>query len=82
MGIYYLARHLEMVFWKAVLPAMEKEGFIMKLTRYVYQAIHTKIGYMLLLIIVWGAVGFVLGLLLGQILTLFELVTLLKKHAH
>jgi len=74
MGFHHLAGHLEIVFWKAVLPAMDKEGLIMKLTRYLYQTIHTKIGYMLLLMTVWGAVGFVFGLLLGQVLILFELV--------
>lgn len=74
MGIYRLPRHLEISFWKTILPAMEKEGLIMKITHNLYRIIHTKLGYMLLLIIVWGAVGFVLGLLMGQVLLLFEMV--------
>jgi hypothetical protein len=74
MSIYKIAVFVELNFWKAIIPAMEKEGLIMKLTQYLYRIIHTKLGYLLLLIIVWGAVGFTAGLLLGRIMMLFNLI--------
>jgi len=74
MSIYKIAVFVELNFWKAIIPAMEKEGLIMKLTQYLYRIIHTKLGYLLLLIIVWGAIGFTAGLLLGRIMMLFNLI--------
>ncbi len=74
MCIHELARTIELNFWKTVIPAMEDKGMIMKIMQALYRIIHTKMGYLMLLIIIWGAVGFTAGLLLGRLLILFNLI--------
>jgi len=70
MVIYKLANHVEMNIWKVIISGMEKEGIIMKFTGWFFRFIHTKFGYLLLLISIWGAVGFISGLLIGRIMSL------------
>jgi hypothetical protein len=74
MSIQKFAVSIELNFWRTIITAMDEEGLIMKLSRYLYRLIHTKFGYFLLLVIVWGSVGFTFGLLLGRILSLFNLI--------
>jgi hypothetical protein len=74
MLINKLAIFIELNFWKVIIPAMEEKGLFIKLMHCLYRIIHTKMGYLLLLIIVWGAVGFTAGLLLGRITMLLNFI--------
>jgi hypothetical protein len=66
-----LVRKMEMKFWDTVTPLMDSDGPILKSKRFVYKTIHSKAGFMLVL--VWSAVGFVSGLLIGKVISIFPL---------
>jgi hypothetical protein len=74
MSIHELTRSIELNFWKTVIPIMGEKGIIMKFMQSLYCIIHSKLGYLLLLIIIWGGVGFTAGLLFGRLLILFNLI--------
>lgn len=73
MSIQSISQHIERKFWGAVTPILEKEGPIMKTTNLFYRFIHTKVGYITLLILLWGAIGFVAGLILGRIIGYYQI---------
>lgn len=68
-----LVRKLEMKFWDTVTPLMDSDGPILKSKRFVYKTIHSKAGFMGMLVLVWSAVGFVSGLLIGKVISIFPL---------
>jgi len=73
MTIHKLAKNLEIKFWDALIPIMEEKGPIMKIKQFLYGIIHSKPGYLALLILIWGAVGFVAGMLIGRIIGIIPL---------
>lgn len=73
MTFQKLIKTIELKFWDTVTPLMEKNGPIMKTRKYFYKTIHTKTGFLILLILVWGSIGFVSGLLIGCLLGIFPL---------
>jgi hypothetical protein len=52
---------------------MGSDGPILKSKRFVYKTIHSKAGFMGMLVLVWSAVGFVSGLLIGKVISIFPL---------
>lgn len=68
-----LVRKMEMKFWDTVTPLMGDNGPILKTKNALYKTIHSKSGFLGLLILVWSAVGFTAGLLIGRVISLFPL---------
>lgn len=68
-----MIRKMEMKFWDAVTPLMSENGPILKTKKVVNKTIHSKAGFMGVLILVWSAVGFTAGLLIGKVISLFPL---------
>lgn len=64
---------MEMKFWDTVTPLMDVNGPILKTKKALYKTIHSKSGFLGLLILVWSAVGFTAGLLIGRVISLFPL---------
>ena len=64
---------VEIKFWGMVTPIMGEKGPIMKTRTFVYRLLHSKPGFMAVLALVWGAVGFVAGLLIGRVMGFFPL---------
>lgn len=68
-----LSQTIEMRFWKSLLPLIEEKGPIVKAKRWFYKVIHSKPGFLVVLVFIWSAVGFFAGLLIGRALGLFPL---------
>lgn len=73
MTIHKLAQNFEMKFWDIVTPFMADEGPIMKSINVVKDVIHSRAGFLILLMLVWAAVGFVSGLVLGRIIWMIQI---------
>jgi hypothetical protein len=73
MTFQKLTKTIEIKFWDTITPLMDAKGPIMKTRKYLYKTIHTKVGFLFLLILVWGSVGFVSGLLIGRLLGILPL---------
>ena len=67
-----MAQLFEIKFWDIAIPIMEERGPIMKIVQTYSQVTHSKAGMFLKLILIWSAVGFVFGILLGKILWIFQ----------
>lgn len=68
-----IIRKIELKFWDTVTPLMDSNGPILKSKQVVYKTLHSKAGFMGTLVLVWSAVGFVSGLLIGKIISIFPL---------
>lgn len=64
---------VEIKFWTAITPIMTDEGFLMKMMRATKQAIHNKALNIAVLILVWAAIGFVTGMIIGRLIFMFQL---------
>ncbi len=73
MSINKITRKVEIKFWDAITPILEKEGPLMKMTQLFYRFIHKKSGYICFLILLWGAIGFVSGLIFGRIIGFYQI---------
>jgi hypothetical protein len=74
MTIYRLAQDLEIKFWNAIIPAMQKEGSLMKTIRTAKRFSQNKAVNIILLIIIWAAIGFVSGMIVGRVIWLFQIL--------
>ena len=74
MAIHKLAQNFEMKFWDIVIPFMAEEGPIMKSINFIKGLIQTRAGFLTLLLLVWAAVGFVSGLLLGRLIWMVQIL--------
>ena len=74
MTIHKLAQNFEMKFWDIVIPFMADEGPVMKSINVIKDAIRSREGFITLLLLVWGAVGFVSGLVLGRLIELIQIL--------
>jgi hypothetical protein len=52
---------------------MPESGPIMRIRNFIYKILHTKPGFVIVLAVLWGAVGFLSGLLIGKIVGFFPL---------
>ena len=66
-------RKMEVKFWDTVTPLMDENGPILKTKRMFSKTIHSKAGFMGLLVLIWSAVGFTAGLVIGKVISLFPL---------
>ncbi len=68
-----IIRKVEMKFWDTVTPLMDTSGPILKTKKAIYKTLHSKTGFLASLLFVWSAVGFVSGLLIGKLISIFPL---------
>lgn len=68
-----MIRKMEVKFWDTVTPLMDENGPILKTKRMFSKTIHSKAGFMGLLVLIWSAVGFTAGLVIGKVISLFPL---------
>ena len=74
MMIYRLAQNIEIQFWNMIIAVMEVEGPLMKTIRSVKRASRTKPSLIAVLILIWAAIGFVTGLIIGRVILLLQLL--------
>lgn len=74
MTIHKLAQNFEMKFWDLVIPFMADEGPVMKSINVIKDLIRSRESFMTLLLLVWAAVGFVSGLVLGRLIELIHIL--------
>ena len=68
MSLHKITQKMEIKFWDAVIPCLKDDGFLMNGIKRFYDFLHTKAGYLCLMILLWSAIGFVSGLILGRII--------------
>jgi hypothetical protein len=73
MSIQRISQLVEIKFWGAVTPILESEGPVMKITKLFYRFIHTKAGYISILILLWSAIGFVAGMIIGRVIGYYQI---------
>ena len=59
-------------FWKVVTPMMGEKGILMKIIQFFQNILKSRIGYLILLGIIWAAVGFLSGMMLGRVIYLVQ----------
>ena len=74
MTFQNVTQTIETKFWEVVTPLLNEKGPIMKLKRGFSRLIHTKAGFLTLLVLIWSAIGLLIGLILGQIFWMTQLV--------
>lgn len=74
MSIYHLTQTIEIKFWKLITPIMDEKGPLMKTLHNAQQAARTKLIHIALLVIVWAAIGFISGMLIGRVIWILQLL--------
>jgi hypothetical protein len=74
MSVYRLAQNLEIKFWNVIIPVMAEEGPLMKTIRSLKQITPTKSRNIALLILIWAAIGFISGVILGRMILIFQIL--------
>jgi hypothetical protein len=74
MSIYRFAQNFEIKFWNAVIPVISEEGPLMKTIRSIKQIAPSKPRNIALLILIWAAIGFVSGVILGRLILIFQIL--------
>jgi hypothetical protein len=74
MSVYRLAHNLEIKFWNVIIPVMAEEGPLMKTIRSIKQITPTKPRNIALLILIWAAIGFVSGVILGRLMMILQIL--------
>jgi hypothetical protein len=69
----HFSQTVEIKFWDTAITLLESKGPILAVKNWFYGIIHTKPGFLTLMILLWSAIGFVAGLLIGRIISLFPL---------
>lgn len=68
-----ITKRAEIKFWDAITPIMADGGPILRIRKAIYHVLHTKPGFVIILAVLWGAVGFLSGLLIGKVVGFFPL---------
>lgn len=68
-----ITKRAEIKFWDAITPIMAVGGPILRIRKAIYHVLHTKPGFVIILAVLWGAVGFLSGLLIGKVVGFFPL---------
>jgi len=63
---------IEKKFWGFAIKAMKADGLLVKEIKSISSFSHSKAGFYSLCLLVWAAVGFFLGLVLGKIYWFFQ----------
>lgn len=74
MNLEKVSDFLEVRFWNCAIYIMKEEGPLMKIINLFTRFIRSKAGFYSFLVLVWAAVGFLLGLVLGRLIWFFQLV--------
>lgn len=74
MTINQLTQNLEIRLWSIIIPIIEENGPLMKTIRSAKRVSHDKPGLIALLILVWAAIGFVSGVILGRLFMLLQIL--------
>ena len=74
MTIYQIAQSVEIKFWNVIIPIIEEEGPLMKTMHSMKRFIQSKPSYVALLVLVWSAIGFVTGMIIGRILWILQII--------
>ena len=67
MTLEKVIHSIENKFWGVAIKIMKEDGMLLKGIRWMSGVTHSKAGFYGLCLVVWAAVGFVLGLVLGKI---------------
>lgn len=62
-----VVQSIENKFWGAAIKVMKEDGLLLKGVNWISTIVHSRAGYYGLCLLVWAAVGFLLGLVLGKI---------------
>lgn len=74
MTIYQITQRLEIKLWNVIIPVIEKEGTLMKTFRTIKSISYDKTIRIALLILIWAAVGFVSGMVIGRLILLLQVL--------
>jgi hypothetical protein len=74
MTIYRITQGIEIKFWNLVILLMEDEGPLMKTIRTVKKTTGKSVVNIFLLILIWAAIGFVSGMIIGRFILIFQLL--------
>jgi len=74
MTLLKVALLLEINFWSFLILLMQEEGPVMKIVHWLKMIMQKKSGYLAALILVWSAVGFLIGMVLGRIIWMLQLM--------
>jgi len=69
-----IVQDVEIKFWKVIIQVMADEGILMKTLRTTKKVLHGKALNVALLVLVWAAIGFVSGMLIGRVLLILQLL--------
>ena len=72
MIIDKFAERFELRFWDIVILIAQEEGLLMKTIKKAKEKIHSRFGTLIILILVWAAVGFTVGLIFGRLISLLQ----------
>jgi len=72
MRIEKVFQGYETRFWKVVTPMMGDKGILMKIVQFFQNILKSQVGYLILLGIIWAAVGFLSGMMLGRVIYLVQ----------
>lgn len=72
MRIEKVFQGYETRFWKVVTPMMGEKGILMKIVQFFQNILKSRVGYLILLGIIWAAVGFLSGMMLGRVIYMVQ----------
>ncbi len=72
MVIDKFTHQFELRFWDIVILLTQEEGPLMKVIKKSKEMKRSRFGTLLILILVWAAVGFTVGLIFGRLISLFQ----------
>jgi hypothetical protein len=72
MTIAKLAETCETKMWLFLIPILDEEGLLMQVFNFTKRLTRTKIGFLCLLFLIWAAVGFIFGLVLGRMIWIIQ----------
>ena len=64
----------EINFWGLLILLFQEEGPLMKFIEWLKKVMQKKSGYLAVLMIVWSSIGLVIGLVLGRIIWMLQLL--------
>ena len=74
MTINQLTQSIEIKFWNVIIPVIEEEGSLMKTLHSMKRVFRAKPSYIAFLVLVWSAIGFVTGMIIGRVLWILQII--------
>ena len=72
MTISELTETFETKFWLLLIPILDEGGPLMKILDFSKRMMRKKAGFLSMLFLIWAAVGFLFGLILGRMIWIFQ----------